>query len=336
MKVSISPCSPMFMYRRDQLHDWATLAKPQIHTLTNNHEEADIILIPDIMFMYANERNFLGKFLGKCFTLDCADAPHLIIPGLYASASTSSFFYKNRLRGSCYLFNRHRRNIFLNFKNNNFEKEYLVSFIGGATSWVRKRLFAIDFHRDDIFIECTTGKYSHWNDDQVNAEDYQKKYIEVACKSKFVLCPRGIGSNSIRLFEVMELGIAPIIISDNWLPPQGPNWNQFAIFAKESEIKNIDKIADTYISEYQERGALARKAWEEYFSDSVCFNKCIAEIENLRQDRILVLDKFFLYIYPFALRINNFIWYIRDFIKSCILFVFRFFSFKFPYIVERE
>lgn len=336
MKIYISSCSPMLMYRIDQLLSWATLAKPQIHTFTENVEEADIILILDVVFVYTHQRDFLYNFLNKCYALDCADDPQLIIPGLYASASKSSLFQKHRLRGSGYLFNRHRRNIFLDSVDIYNKKQYLVSFMGGATSWVRKRLFALDFHRDDILIQCTTGKYNHWSEEQLNAEDHQKKYIDVVCKSQFVLCPRGIGSNSIRLFEVMELGVAPIIISDHWLPPQGPNWNHFAIFVKESEINNIDKIAESYAFQHLERGQLARKAWEEHFSDPVCFNRCMAHIEDLSQYRVSALDTMIVYVFPLIQWSKSLRWSIRELLKLSILFTFRLFSLKFPYKLERD
>jgi hypothetical protein len=325
----------MMMYRIDQLHDWAILAQPEIHSFTDDPELADIILIPDIIFTYQHNREFLYRFLDKCFALDCKDRPHTIIPGLYASA-LKKLFNRYRIRGSSYIFNRHRRNASLNSPDLSNEKQYLFSFIGGSTSWVRKRLLKLNFNRDDILVQCSTGTYSHWSNDQLNREEIQKKYVDVIRKSKFVLCPRGIGSSSIRLFEVMELGISPIIISDNWLPPQGPDWNRFALFVKESEIKSLLTIAENHVSESEERGRLARVAWEEYFSDPCCFNRCIEAIEDLRQSRILILDQAILYSYPlvfFGYQCKEFI---RERLRVCILFIFRIFSLNFPYRVERD
>jgi hypothetical protein len=332
MKIYVSSCNPMLAYRIDQLHDWAVLAQPQIHTFTDSPAEADIILVPDILFAYEQQREFLYKFLHKCYAVD----PELILPGLYASAMTSALFCRRRLRGSSYLFNRHHQNIFLNYSAPKPEKEYLATLIGGATSWVRKRLFTLDFHRDDILIQCTTGTYNHWSDEQSNREAFQKSYIDTIRKSKFVLCPRGIGTNSIRLFEVMELGVAPIILSDAWLPPQGIDWKSFAIFMKESEIERIPEIAERHVAEYAERGRLARKAWESYFSDPYSFNRSIEDIVDLQKSRTLILDKIILALCPFIQWKKGFIWKIREFLKVCLLFVFRLFSLKFPYKLERD
>lgn len=334
MDIYITSCDPMMMYRIEQLHEWLKFSHPQIHSFVEDPEIADIILIPDIMFAYQYNRDFLYKFLNKCYALDCKDRPHLIIPGLYASGLR--FFYKHRIRGSNYLFNRHRRNACLDFSDFNNEKHYIFSFIGGSTSWVRKRLLNLDFNRNDILIQCSTGTYNHWSDDQKNREEIQKKYVEVIRKSKFALCPRGIGANSIRLFEVMELGVCPIIISDNWLPPQGPDWNRFALFVKESEIENLPTIAESYASESEERGRLARLVWEENFSDSSCFNRCIESIDNLRKSRILILDRAILFLYPLILFGYQCKEFARKWLRVSILFIFRFLSLKFPYRLERD
>ena len=286
------------------------------------------------MFTYQHDRKLLCKFLDKCYALDCKDRPHLIIPGLYASGL--KLFHKHRIRGSSYLFNRHRRNIFLDFSYLENEKHYLFSFIGGSTSWVRKRLLNLDFNRDDILIQCSTGTYNHWSDDQKNRDEIQKKYVDIIRKSKFALCPRGIGSGSIRLFEVMELGVSPIVISDNWLPPQGIDWNRFALFVKESEIENLSAIAESHASESEERGRLARLAWEENFSDSHCFNRCIESIEDLSKFRIKILDRAILFLYPlgfFGYQCKEFL---RKWLRVTILFIFRFLSLKFPYQLERD
>jgi hypothetical protein len=334
MKIYVSSCNPMMMYRVEQLSDWANIAQPQVHAIIEDPEAADIIFIPDILFTYHHHRPFLRKFLYKCYVLDCTDRPHLIVPGLYPSVS--NLFYKHRVRGSSYMFNRHRRNSFLNSVIENNDKRYLFSFIGGSTSWARKRLLKLKFNRDDIVLQCSTGKYNHWSNDQLNRDEIQKHYVEVIRQSKFALCPRGIGSGSIRLFEVMELGVAPIIISDAWLPPQGPDWEKFAIFVKESQIKNLPQIAESYAAKSEVMGRLAREAWEQYYSDPVCFNRCVEVVQDLSKYRIPILDEIIFTCYPLVLFGHQCKELIREWLRVSILYLFRVLSVKFPYKLERD
>ena len=46
MKIYISSCSPMMMYRIEQLHDWLELSYPKIHSFIEDPEVADFILVP--------------------------------------------------------------------------------------------------------------------------------------------------------------------------------------------------------------------------------------------------------------------------------------------------
>ncbi len=299
MKIYIAPCSPELNYKERNMRELASLSQNQIHGFTENPQEADIILILDINFTYYHQHGLLHQYLDKCYAIEDADKPYCVIPGLYASAP-ASFLHKHRFRGCCYLFERLQCNTFLDSSDDSSEKKYLFSFVGGSTSNVRKRLFKMKFQRSDILIRYSSG-YNHWDKKHPHREVMQKSYVDTIRCSKFVLCPRGVGLGSIRIFEVMELGVAPIIISDKWLLPRGPNWDEFALFMKESELKYILEIAERHALEDEARGRLARKAWEEYFSDPVIFNQCIEDIEDLKRNRVPILDKLLLYCYPLIL-----------------------------------
>lgn len=43
---------------------------------------------------------------------------------------------------------------------------------------------------------------------------YEKQYIEVMENTVFCLCPSGSGPNSIRLWEAIEFGCVPVLISE--------------------------------------------------------------------------------------------------------------------------
>ena len=108
-------------------------------------------------------------------------------------------------------------------------KEYLFSFIGRRSHPVRKKLFRASWPCKEVFIADTTGQYEHFknqyqNKDQLqNRQAMQARYWEIMARSKFVLCPRGAGASSIRLFEAMQAGVAPVISSDDWIPAAGPD-----------------------------------------------------------------------------------------------------------------
>ena len=329
--------------RIQYLQELAAIAQPKIHTLTEDPEEADLIIITrenptnaHINLSDPQVNSLLKKYLDKCYTITQTDKPLFALAGLYASGSKSFWFFRKHLiRGCSYVFSLYEKswdgNKFVEMqKNIETEKKYLFSFVGASNSWVRKRLFKLEFDRKDILIFCTND-YNQWNTKDNNREAVQKSYVNIIASSKFVLCPRGIGTGSIRLFEVMKLGVAPVIISDGWLPPNGPDWNSFALFVKESDLKNIVQIVESHASEYKERGRLARKAWEEYFCDAVVFNQCIETLEELKTSRISFLERFIVLVYPVTLAVDLFKNNLRTSIKLAILKFFNLLKLEFPY-----
>lgn len=107
--------------------------------------------------------------------------------------------------------------------------------------------------------ELRKAFHSHDSDDQ-------KRYIEEIRGARFSLCPRGLSPSSYRLFESMQLGRCPIVISDDWMAPAGPDWKEFAIFVPESKVRNLSEILASEIDRAEERGRRALDAWNEFFS----------------------------------------------------------------------
>ncbi len=82
----------------------------------------------------------------------------------------------------------------------------------------------------------------------------RRPYWEMASRSKYALCPRGAGTSTVRIFEMMEACIAPVIVADDWLPPLGPSWEEFALFVPESEISSIYEKVKAHEGEFAHRG----------------------------------------------------------------------------------
>jgi hypothetical protein len=144
--------------------------------------------------------------------------------------------------------------------NENLEPIQLISFRGALSHPVRKRLIAMrDAWRHLGPITHVDRWFNH-------SLEEKKSYWQEILESKFVLCPRGISPSSIRLFEVMELGRIPVIISDDWIPPKGPEWNSCSLIVKEARIETIPTTILAMESDWQEMAFNARQAWEQHFS----------------------------------------------------------------------
>jgi len=154
------------------------------------------------------------------------------------------------------------------------EKRYLFSFQGASTSMLRKRLFKMDFDRDDVFIQ-NTSHYFHWDDSQPDRREQQRRYAETLAASSFVLCPRGAGAGSIRLFEVMAAGIAPVLLSDDYALPPGPDWESFLIRVPERDVARLPKLLEAERETASRRGELAKRAFEEHFATALEFDRIV-------------------------------------------------------------
>ena len=71
------------------------------------------------------------------------------------------------------------------------------------------------------------------------------------------------------------LGRVPVIVSDQWVPPVGPDWESFSVRVEESQIGAIPRILDDRSEEAQGMGEIARAAWLEWFSQSASFHRVV-------------------------------------------------------------
>ena len=138
-------------------------------------------------------------------------------------------------------------------------------------------------------------------DKGLNSDQAQKQeaYVKNIKESLFYLCPRGAGHASIRLYEVMELGVAPVIISDGWIPPKGPTWEEFAIFVKGREVNNLQAILESYEDRALEMGRKAQDAFYAYFADDKQSSMIHQLIKELLAERDPVRENIVSAIFPF-------------------------------------
>lgn len=258
----------------------------QRYSLANTPEDADIIVyiepeyvkFRDYVYILLAE-DLIFKYPNRCFVIDCADTSWGFLPGVYTSLLISQI-NRQRFRSGGYLreYNPLCRKLYQ--EKTHIKPRLLFSFRGAANVPVRQKIFDANFSSSDISItQIVTNKFFDYNINQQNL------YIEEIIDSKFVLCPRGWSPSSIRLYEVMQLGRVPVILSDQWVPPEGPSWNDFSLRISESKVNDLPEIIRAYEPYASEMGQLARQAWEKYFSPDIIFYRMLNYIENIILER---------------------------------------------------
>lgn len=158
--------------------------------------------------------------------------------------------------------------------------EHLYSFAGDVnTHPIRERLVALRDERAVLLDTSATGC----------GADAERRltFDRTLARSAYVLCPRGRVPASIRFFETLRAGRAPVILADDWVLPHGPDWEAFVLRVRETEIERLPALLREVEADAPRRGRLARQAWESWFSDEVLFDRLIdvaIQIQRERQD----------------------------------------------------
>ncbi len=307
MKITVQSCDPSpdaSTRQHDQLRELFATSAPKLHEWTDDPAVADVIFLTNAQQQWGAllEKNPLPRrFPEKCFVLSDQWEPPFLLAGIYANAPRTTLWRGRFRTGSYALHHPDFRNAFI--ESYDYEKEsgrrspdLLASFLGRNCHPVRERLFAMNFPPDKILIEDTSAfnAFSHGTEGK---REKQRRYFEICLRSKFILCPRGAGPNSIRLFEALKMGIPPVIISDAWVRCEGPRWDEFAFFIAEKDIACVETIMERAEPEYQQRGKLARKAYEEFFSPGAYFNYLVGAAVSTRRARI-VPERLFVSLWP--------------------------------------
>jgi hypothetical protein len=148
----------------------------------------------------------------------------------------------------------------------------LYSFVGSATTHpVRREIMKLT-HDERACCE-DTGAARSWALSPEERSVYLSRFFDITAKSKFVLCPRGHSPSTYRLFETMEAGRAPVIVSDAFTPPEGPDWATFSLRVSEADTATIPAFVRRHEHVAAEMGAKARRAWELWFAPAVSFHR---------------------------------------------------------------
>jgi hypothetical protein len=214
----------------------------------------------------------------KLVVYDERDRPWCWAPGVYVSMPQPGFRSEYQIAGS-YLGIEDERFVPLRTA----EPDLLVSFIGNATHRCRRPLFEIADER--ALVRDISGEdFLFWRDGAPNFETIRTAFDEAMARSKFVLCPRGHGTSSIRLFETMAAGRVPVIISDDWVAPPGPDWSSCSLRLAEGDTEHLLQRLEAAEVRHEAMARAARDAFDTYFARGPRLRRLIGAAAKLVDD----------------------------------------------------
>lgn len=282
-KVGLSECAYLKLldcYEKDRL---------SAHSLTDDPEEADVILFAEMpqgvgRFAACVRRHpYVRAFRDKCFVYSVADTPIAFLPGLYTSIDRR-WYDPRRTRGAHYLSSHISIPPLIEIAYEN--KDLLFSFVGNALNApLRTRVCSLT-HPRALCEDVSDRAHTVWRD-AAAADRFLASYATVLARSRFSLCPRGVGTSSLRLFESMRAGCVPVVISDQWVAPTGPDWDLFSLRVREADIEGIPALLERLEERSEGMGRLAREAWHDWFADDVSFHRVVEWCLEIKRTRRL-------------------------------------------------
>jgi hypothetical protein len=254
------------------------------HQLVQSAEQADVILYlepncwkdRDYAELMLREENILS-FPQKCFAYGYADFFIGFLPGLYVCV-TQEHAPDGRFGSWNYLLGL--PNAFVEKMTEEREgrkPSLLFSFRGSKSAPVRGPVLD-NAAAWSGFARITEIDGKHFHN---VPEQQQRGYVDEILDSHFVLCPRGLGCSSHRLFETMALGRVPVILSDAWVEPLGPAWDEFSVRVPEKDASRLPEILRPLQDQAAAMGRRARQEWETWFAPDVVVPRFFDRLEAL-------------------------------------------------------
>lgn len=257
------------------------------YSIVESPEEADLILYledwdTDQLLRQVRRDPLYRKYRRKCIVIheNAGNVP--LLPGIFASIHPR-YAKPEWARAGSYIWMM-RDSWCPDYRP---DAKYLYSFIGSAyTHPVRQRILQLDDERAHLEDTGPITQYMRYKASLTEKKAWQRRYDRSLAESAFVLCPRGVGSNSIRLYETMRAGRVPVVISDALVLPDGPDWNSFLIRVSESDVESIPQLLKNAESRHDEMGLRAKHEWNAWFSADNMFETFANWARELQANRV--------------------------------------------------
>lgn len=265
----------------------------KVHTTTADPEAADVIVFfePDDPYLASDVRGhpFAKRYPEKTFVFDPSDRIVPFLPGIYASIDRAHYD-RSRVRGGFFpiVCDHH----WIACDPSAAPPQLLFSFLGDVRGIPVREVLARIAHPRAVIRDTGTDPANADGLPAASYEHFHRQFAAVMANSAFTLCPRGAGTSTFRLFETMKAGRVPVILSDGWVPPEGPAWETFSIVVPERDAARVPEILESREHEAARMGRLAREQWESWFSERASFHRivewCLSILRSRRRPERLM------------------------------------------------
>lgn len=288
MKIKVLTAFPDVIWGTHAL-EWICRAASSdvhgVHSLVDDPEVADVILFIEGhpgMDMFMEEvvwHPLRRRFPEKTFLYHDWDYAFPLMQGIYPSIR-SVHHRPGMSAGGVYVARIEENHAVTRARQLQLPQDLLYSFVGANNCEVRDRILkAVVPH---THVADTTDRHA-WLLSPEERSTYEGEYASICMRSRFMLSPRGLGPSTYRLFEAMEMGRCPVILSDDWTPPPFIPWEQFSLRVAEKDVSNLPRIlAD---APYQQLGFAARAAWEQYIDRPHAFHYLAETLQLILSQR---------------------------------------------------
>jgi hypothetical protein len=266
--------------RVDDLEELAASDRFRAHELVADPEAADAVLfvqchMVDWRLRAIREHPVAVTYWDKVAVYDERDRPWLSFPGLYVSTPRSAFDIRRQRPWSYMRVQSLSTTV-------SPEPDLLFSFVGSPTAPCRGELFKLR-HPDAVVEEVTD--FMFWDGRSADFADRHRHYQDVLGRSRFVLCPRGRGTSSLRLYEALSAGRVPVVISDEWVAPPGPNWDAISLRVPEHRAQDLVDLIEERDEDWPAMSVAVSAAYREFFSEDVAFHRITDLVADLLESR---------------------------------------------------
>jgi len=230
---------------------------------TDDPEKADAIIIQErnsfkewryIDALLAEP--LIRRFAYKVFTLNNDDCGTGLLRGLYTSLP------RPRMRADVHravAFHSTPNELVYAERTDRRAPEFLATWRGNLISnKIRRRLYRRYGNSKSLCLSTTDSWLNH-------GANEKQQFVDLILAGKFSLCPAGWADSTFRIYESMALGVAPVILADDFVPPAGPDWNELALLVPERRLGELEQILRANESRSARMGQVAAECYRRYF-----------------------------------------------------------------------